>query len=191
MTEPLLISAGIGNDIDAREREQLELFPDIDGFELAIFYNIAGGGYEIRITTEYGKLVAVNRDSFATEILRDYANRHEEIQHSKKGFEEKWKIVDYDALGLPITEYELNVVASPGFGKMIGGTACCLGSFLTGFIIASISAENEIISETAGNVLLVAGGLISTGLGVIYGEKVLRRRAISAIKESRKPRVVR
>ena len=188
-TKPIVISARVGETIDSEERQQFDLFPEIEGYKSAMLYDIAEGGYEVRIQTESTRLVAVNRDSLAVIILRDYINRYEEIQNARDDFEENWKIVDYDNLGLPITQYELNRIRKPGSGRMIGGATCCIGGFLTSIALAELSVERELVSEDVADIAFFGTWVISTATGAILGEKILRDNALKAIKESRKPRI--
>lgn len=187
-TKPIVISAYVDETIDSEEREQFDLFPGIDGFKSAMLYGIAEGGYEIRIITENKKLVAVNRDSLVIMILRDYINRYEEIQNSKGDFEEKWKIVDYDNLGLPITQHEINRIRKPGSGAMWGGSTGCLVGFFPSLVLGRTVGEN--ISEDYGFPTFLTSWGISLVTGALLGEKSFRNNALKAIKESRKPRNV-
>ncbi len=189
-TRPIVISVSVGETIEPEERVKYALFPEIDGFESATFYDITNGGYEVRIVTENYALVAVNRDSLAVVILRDYINRFEEIQDSKREFEKKWKIVDYDNLGQPITQNELNRVRKPGSGMLIGGATCCVGSFFPFFALAGLIGEHADVSEGVGDVAFFSGWALSTATGAWLGEKMFRGRALRAIKESREPRIV-
>lgn len=187
---PIVISVRVGETIEPEERAKYALFPEIDAFKTAVFYDIADGGYEVRIVTENYALVAVNRDSLAIVILRDYINRYEEIQDSKRDFEEKWKIVDYDHLGQPITQYELNRIRKPGSGMLIGGATCCLGSFFPLLAIAELIGERADVSEGAGDLAFFSDWALSTATGAWLGEKMFRNRALRAIKESREPRIM-
>ena len=189
-TERVVISARVGPTIDPEERVQFDLFPEIEGFKEATFFGITGGGYEVRIETESEKFAAANRDSLAVMILRDYINRYEEIQNARSNFEKNWKIIDYDNMGLPITQYELNRIRKPGSGRMIGGATCCIGGGITSLALAELSGERELFSEEVGDLLFIGTWAASTATGVILGEKIFRSRALNAIKESRKPRVV-
>ena len=189
-TERLILSTRVGPTIDPDERVQFDLFPKIEGFREATFIGITGGGYEVRIETESEKFAAVNRDSLGVMILRDYINRYEEIQNARSDFEEYWRIIDYDNLGLPITQHELNRIRKPGSGRMIGGAACCIGGGIAVLALAELSGERELFSEEVGDVLFIGTWAASTATGVILGERIFRSRALNAIKESRKPRVV-
>jgi len=189
-TRPIVISVRVGEAIEPEERGKYTLFPEIDGFKTAVFYSIADGGYEVRIITENKSLVAVNRDSLAVMILRDYINRYEEILNSKREFEEKWKIVDYDNLGQPITQHELNHIRKPGSGMLIGGATGCLGGSLVFLALAELIGEHSDAGAGFGDVAFFSGWALSTATGAWLGEKMSRDRALRAIKESREPRVV-
>lgn len=186
----IVIHARVGETIEPEEREQFGLFPGIGGFKSATFCGVADGGYEIRIVTTSRKLVAVNRDSLAIIILRDYIDRYEEIQNSKREFQEKWKIVDYDDLGLAITQHELNRIRKPGSGMMIGGgTGCLVGG--VGFLaLAEYIGEQADVDTEVGDLVFFSGWALSTATGMWLGEKIMRGSALKAIKESRKPRMV-
>ena len=190
---PIVISERVGETIEPEEREQFDLFHGIDEFKAAIFYSISDDGYEVEILTENKRLAAVNRDSLAITVLRDYINRYEEIQGSKADFEEKWKIVDYDNLGQPITQYEVTQIRSRRFccsGGISGGIAGCLGGGLILIPIMVILDMNDIISEEDAEGGAFYGMAISAVLGAWLGPKIFSNTALKAIKESRKPRVV-
>ena len=189
-TEQIVISARVGATIDPEERVQFNLFPEIEGFKTATFFGVAGGGYEVRIETESERYAAVNRDSLAVVILRDYINRYEKIQNARSDFEDNWKIIDYDNLGLPITQYELNRIRKPGSGRMIGGGACCIGGGVISLALAELSVEREIVSEDVAEIAFLGTWVAFTTTGVILGARVFRNRALNAIKESRKPQVI-
>ena len=189
-TRPIVINVSVGETIEPEEREKYNLFKGIDNFKTAMFYDIADGGYEVRIITENKALVAVNRDSLAVMILRDYINRYEEIQDSKREFEKKWKIVDYDSLGLPITQYELNQIRKPGSGMLIGGATGCVGGFFVFLALAELIGEHGEVGGGVGDVVFFSGWALSTAAGAWLGEKIFRDRALRAVKEAREPRVV-
>ena len=149
-SEQIVISERVGKVIDAEEREYFNLFlpeiylrPTTYRYESATLRAIDGGGYELRIAVTTGTLVVVNKDPEGIEILTDYIDNYEEIKESKEMFVEKWGIVDYDFLGLPITKYEVQLVkisenavkkgVSPKkTGMVIGG---CVGGLLAYGII--------------------------------------------------------
>ena len=149
-SERIVISERVGKVIDAEEREYFNLFlpeiylrPTTYRYKSATLRAIDGGGYELRISVTTGTLVVINKDPKGIEILTDYIDNYEEIKESKEMFAEKWGIVDYDFLGLPITKYEVQSVkisesavrkdVSPNkTGMAIGG---CLGGLLAYGII--------------------------------------------------------
>ena len=110
----VVVSERVGEVIDAEEREFFDLFlpeiylqPVTYRYESAAFHTIGGGGYELRISAVDDTLVVTNRDPQGIEILGDYIDNFEEVTESRQAFEDKWGIVDYDILGLPITKEEL------------------------------------------------------------------------------------
>lgn len=198
-TRPIVISPQVGETIDVEEREKFDLFHGIEDFKSAMFYGIPDGGYEVEIITEHSKLVAVNRDTNAIPIMRDYIDRNEEIKDSTAAFEEKWEIVDYDDIGQPITRDEVNRVKryyNYRIGCCVGG--CLLGlvpSAILGIVVAGSSwpwpympLEDPTHPE-AGVIVFIAGLTVSAGLGALLGNKFERSKALKAIKMGRQPRV--
>jgi hypothetical protein len=176
--KPVTISDRVGEEIDAEKREYFELFSGIDNFKSATFYEITGGGLEVRINTQHSKLVAVYGDYRALMILIDYFTRYEDIRQSRQIFEQRWEIIGYDDLGFPITKAELNQVKRGGFAALspyIGGAA----GFVVGFVPGAFLGP-------AGGVTALIGG----AGGFLLGRNIDRNRAFNAIKEARKPRVV-
>lgn len=188
--DKIVIHERIGDTIEREERERFGLFPGVQGFKSAMFCGIAGGGYEVRIVTESKKLLAVNRDTLAITILSDYIDRYEEIHHSMVEFQRKWKIADYDTLGLAITQYEVNRTKKSGSAMLIGGTAGCVVGSLGFLALGELVGEQANISAGVGDAIFFSGVALSTATGVWLGERFSRVNALRAIKESRKPRVV-
>jgi len=185
----------VGDVLDAEERTEYDVFPDIEGFKEARFYAIPDGGYEVEIVTDRGKYIGVSRDVQADQILRDYFSRYHSAHFNQSDFQKRWKIVTYDALGLPITEREISRNTKPWC--LIGGAlGCGLVSFGASFALASVIALGELSSQHSGenDELYVAGIIGGTvaGMftGVLVGRMVEYRRALNAIKKARKPRVV-
>ena len=176
--EPVAITDRVGEVIDAEERAYFELFSGIDNFKSATFYEIDGGGLEMRINTQHSKLVAVFGDYRALMILIDYFTRYEDIRQSRQIFEQRWEIIGYDDLGFPITNAELDQVKRDGFAALspyIGAaTGCVVGSIPAAFL------------GVAGVVTMAIGG----AGGFLLGRNIDRSRAFNAIKEARKPRIV-
>lgn len=192
--EPIVISEKVGESVDAEEREQYTLFPGIEKFIAATFRGLMNGGFEIEIVTEDEKLVAVNRDSLAIELLRDYLNRFNEIQESKASYEKKWGIVDYDTLGLPITQREINRV-NMGYFAGNFATGCCLVGFVPmtllalrvgGFDYWTFQMDSPVLSYLT----LIGGLALSVTLGYYRGKKVDQEQTLKRIKKAREPRVV-
>jgi len=194
----IIVSERIGETIDAQERTQFGLFLGIDDFETAKFYEVEGDGYDVEIHAGQQTFVAYNRDPDALLILREYIDRHEAIKDSTPKFEKKWGIVDYDALGQPITRKEVGMNMAPKRGwrawlAMGGGAAGCLGSCLI-FGAPSLHVDvptNYDNSEDVKKSLINLGATTFGGLsGWFMGSELDRRRALKMIKEARKPRVV-
>ncbi len=111
----VVVSERVGDTIDSEEREHFGLFlPEIRvgsvtyQYEEAVIYSIPGGGCEIRLATLSDTLLVVNKDPRAIDILRDYIDNYDIIAESRESFDVKWRIVDHDYVGLPITEREIN-----------------------------------------------------------------------------------
>jgi hypothetical protein len=188
VTEPIIISTHVGDTIYLEEREKYGLFMQVSGFRTATFYGIDGGGFEVRIITENEELVAVNRDPSAIELLNDYIDRYDAIRESRAQFEEQWKIVGYDELGLPITQHEVDRVR-----KNAGCIGCAAGAGIlvavpsTLLIVAGALADMDV----SGWIPVAALGLVASGvLGAIIGRKIDRGAALKAIKKARKPQIV-
>jgi hypothetical protein len=190
----ITISSRVGDVIDSQEREHFDLFLGMEGFETAKFYAIRGGGYEVEIVTTGGTFLAVNRDSLAISILRDYINRYEEVIEAREDFETGWQIVGYDDLGQPITRYERDE-----FGRFVT-VACCLGAGLAGGLacfglgfVMTYSLEPGTSSWPTIIAAFIAIGvaLLSGKIGLRYGSKLNEGLALKRIREARKPRLVK
>jgi uncharacterized protein YxeA len=192
---PIVISKRVGETIEPEEREQFDLFHGIGDFKAATFYGIKGGGYEVEIVTANEQLIVVNRDPQAIEILQDYIERYEEIKDSREAFEEKWEIVDYDDSGLPITKSEASMNVQHGWCIGCSG-GCGLVSFGLSCVAVSLIALGELSSQHPGEnddlymAMLIGGTVAGMLTGFLMGRTVDSRRAIDAIKEARKSRVV-
>jgi len=198
---PIVISERVGETIDAQERDQLDLFTEIGEFKEARFFAIKGGGYEIEIVTESQKMHAVNIDPNAVEIMRDYIGRYAEIKGDRASFENRWAIIDYDTLGIPITENEVSIAMKQNRGRAIkrGCSGCALVSFL-GLGFAAVCVGSADSGTDIGPALGVVAGAIALAVGVVIGSVtgsiiylMTYKNAdgvLKAIKEARKPRVV-
>lgn len=188
LTKPIIISTHVGETINLEEGEKYELFLRVSDFKAATFYGINDGGFEVQILTENEKLVAVNRDPSAIDLLRDYIDRYDEIRVLRAEFEEQWKIVDYDYLGLPITQQEVDRVKN-----ITGCIGCAAGAGIlvavpSTFLIAMTAFADL---DVTGWIFGAAGILVASGVaGALYGRKLDRGAALKAIKEARKPQIV-
>lgn len=181
------VSHRVGVLIEAQEREQFDLLRGIQDFKTAKYYAIHGGGYIVEIVTTSEMFLAVNRDTLAVSVLRDYINRYEEVLDSRDDFEAKWQIVDYDDPGQPITRHEIGQESS----AMLFGAACCLGggiaSGLLGYLMTySLVSGSSIVPMVA---VTAAGALSSGAIGLMYGSRFNEGRVLRKIKEARKPRL--
>lgn len=193
-TQTIVISERVGEEIDPEERRKFDLFGGIVDFKTATFYGIEEGGYNIEIITEDKKFLAVNRDPMAVEILRDYIDRFEELENDRLPFEGKWQIIDYDTLGQPITQREVNNRSNRGaaclFGGIAGGLLGFFPSLYLGFAIAR--GRSDILEKEFGTIFtVIAVGLVTSVIaGAAMGSEIGKGNTIKKIKESRKPRVV-
>jgi hypothetical protein len=204
--EPIVISDLVGDKIDLDERDRYGLFTNIDDFVSAAFYERPEPekGCKIILITEYKPYIAYNNEPLTLPILRDYIENYDSISLSRGGFEEKWQIVDYDTLGLPITQAEINKLASMSAGtKVLFVSGCGLIGACSGCMIGCMSAERD-TDEHYGFIdtpdLSFAegaktGALIGAAIGIVAGiislptiVKSLRpQKVLSDIKKMRKP----
>jgi hypothetical protein len=197
--------------IDMEERKEIGLFPEIEGFQEARFNFAGDGGYEVEMTTEDGLFLATNNDPYGPSILRYLLRNYEEIRENQASFERRWAILDYDTLGFPITEYEVQRIADPHRGVItgyaVGGLAAVLTTVAALFILPRAfvstydgSGYGDDIGPGVALVMLGVGA--SAALGMLAGcitSRVTQRAvsrgdrnaALNAIKEARKPRAVR
>ena len=184
--------------IDPEERERLGLFPGIEGFKEARCNVTSGYGYEVEIVTETERLVSVNDDQDAAVILYDYINNYEEIEYARASFEARWGIIDYDALGFPITRSQVAREVTPGHAVACG-LAGCFGVGGVGGLLIGIYAANTVDEDDEYRGLSIAAAAICGGVaagllaGCVTGFGMYERdktQALERIKESRKPRLV-
>jgi hypothetical protein len=194
----IVVSELVGEIIDAQESEQFGLFLGMDDFESARFYEVEGDGYDIEIYAGQQRFVAYNRDPDALLILKEYIEDYEVVKDSMSAFEEKWGVVDYDALGQPITrrEVEMNMAPKSGYRAWLlltGATAGCVGSCLI-FGAPSLALDVPTDYDNSENVrkgLINLGATAAGGVsGWFIGSELDRRKALKMIKEARKPRVI-
>jgi hypothetical protein len=184
----------VGNSVDDMERSEYDLFPGVKGFKEAVFFDIPDGGYEIQIITEDGKYLAVNRDSLAVDILKDYFMQYDTRFTSPNIYEDKWGIVDYDALGFPITNQEVSQVVKPGccIGAMAGGAL----AFGVSLILAMDYGLNHLFDADQSAVdakctqMIVGGTVLGVGAGILIGRMIDDTRSVGAIKRARMPKRV-
>jgi hypothetical protein len=202
---PIIINDIIGDEFDLDERDRYGIFLNINDFLCAEFYNRPSPEkcYKIVITTQYTQYVAMNNEPLTMSMLRDYIAHYDSISVFQSSFEEKWKIVDYDTLGLPITQAEISAVSSIKGACL--GTSAGLG-MLAGCIIGlQLSAEDRdtyyggdwdvggmqdqfraaLIGASIGTVAGTLAGVIMTK--VIEDQK--RPESLRKIKEMRKPKM--
>lgn len=195
---PLVLSERLGEAIDPQERKQFNLFQGIDEFKAAHFYSVEDGGYEVEIITEREKLRAVNMDPEAITIMRDYIDRYEEIRASREAFEKQWDIVDYDTLGQPITNYEIEYVNKHKYAW------CCAGSswlaslipnalfslVVIGGLEMGFFTETEFPHPEAALLSFIGINVLAIAAGIVIGNKLDRHNITESIKEARKPHIV-
>jgi hypothetical protein len=177
--------------IDAEKGEQLGFFPGIEGFEEARFIATSSGGYELEVVTESNRFASINNDSFAVAILYDYIDNYDEFKESREAFEKKWKIVDYDELGFPITSYEVGSVKNRSLPWIFGGGCLLLGALPIAFLTmlgGGASPSGGEFNLAAGSMVIAGGVAASIALGAVIGNGISNRRALNKIKESRKLR---
>lgn len=203
--DPIIISGRVGDTIDAEERKQFDFFTEIAEFKGAQFYSIEEGGYIVEIMINGEKLAAVNRDQDAIMILRDYMNRYEEVSTDRAAFENKWGILAYDTLGIPITGNEVNITiaSSRRSARRAGIRGCVVPSLLfagLGTLVGCGLGRVEIggTGFLSGPLVGAAVGLaVGSGVALVYAPIVYFTRyrknidiVVKAIKEARKPTVV-
>jgi hypothetical protein len=190
----VVLSDRVGEVIDIEEREQYGLFWGTVGFQSAFVYEIIEGGYVLEVITKDDNYVVVNRDPQGLEILREYIDRNEEVRGAKEDFEEKWKIVDYDKVGLPITQSEVSEVK--GLGWIIGcGAAGSIGTILIwgavlymyGMVRAIAMGHDD---DKINPWILIAGFPVGVYTAILAGISIEESRAINRIKVARSPRPI-
>ena len=198
--QPVVISERVGEVIDPEEREQFGLFLGIEEFKEARFFLMDEGGYVVEIVTDSVKLVGTNRDPDAVAILRDYIDRHEVVSSDQTSFVRKWDILDFDILGIPITEGEATLIMRQSRRQSVkGGLVGCVGSILVSLLVgygvaATGSGSGTDIGPALGaaaGVVVLGGALligllvVGTSIAVTYSQNV--GNYVEIIKEARKP----
>ncbi len=194
---PIVVSERVGDVIDAEEREQFGLFPAVDGFKEARFYPLRDGGYELRLITEAETLLSVNSWPDAVLMVREYIDDYEAIVLAPEAYKARWSILDYDTLGIPITEDEVKRSIRRNRTRARMSCLGCMGvSCLVGlgifWGIASSADSQEGVGPAAFDGAVIGGGILVAGIAgglVLYfttykknPDVILKR-----IKESRKP----
>lgn len=186
------LSDKVGDSIDAMERAEFGLFPSVEGYKEALFFNIPDGGYEIQIIAEDGRYVAVNRDPDGVEILKDYFVQYDPTYKDLSSFEKKWGVVGYDVLGFPITHQEVRQGGRSGCSYVT--TAGCgvvsLGLSLLwawGYGLAHVNdADQSAVNRNC--FFIVAGGtVVGVGVGYLTGRLVDMSRSVRTIERARRP----
>lgn len=192
---PITVSDRVGEVVDAAERDRFDLLRGIDGFGYAQYYAVLDGGYVVEIVTDNAVYRAVNRDTSAIPILRDYIERNEEILDNRENFVKKWKIVDYDTLGQPITNHETNDVKLP-YASAVGGTvtgaimffpSIILGLWACGFDWWTGSCKRDL---SVGFVTFASTLSLGIAAGVAAGDRADRESALGSIRKAREPYLV-
>lgn len=196
--QPMIISERVGETLDGAERDQFDLFSAISDFESATFYEIGEGGYKVEIMAADQIYAAVNRDSQAVAILRYYIDSYEDIQGSWEAFERKWKIIDYDTLGQPITLNELKNVRRNSYScGCAGGSwlAQLLPNFLLSFgVIGGLrmnmfgTSGTEFPRPVPAWISFVLINIGTAATGALIGRRLDDKAALNAIKEARQPK---
>lgn len=180
--------------IDAEQREELGLFPEIEGFEEARFTVAGNGGYKVEVVTAGDTLSGINNDTVAVAMLCDYLANYDHYRVSRKRFEKKWRIVAYDNLGFPITSYEVRKVRGGALPWLFGGGCLLLGAFpiaLLTMVIGGGSPSGEgDMNWTIGSIVIVSGAIGSIVAGSAIGKMISNRGAVERIRESRELRTV-
>jgi hypothetical protein len=198
--DSVIISEQVGDVIDVEERNDYDLFQGIDGFQRAKFYAMQGGGLVAEIETSEHKLVAENHDSLIPGILKEYIENHEWVQSRRDLFERKWKIVDYDVMGFPITNHEVAAISDQGVpaGCGLGTAACIFGTFSIAAIATGLSTIGDVdpppSEETERKMRTIFYIGIGAAIGIgglvgVYANVNSRKRALEIVKESRIPRI--
>jgi hypothetical protein len=196
----ITVSERIGEIVDAEERVRFGLFKGVEGFESASFHSIMQGGYEVLIRTTNGTFIAVNRDSQAVKILRDYIDSYETVLSWSNTFEKKWDIIDYDEIGFPITKNEVRLYSNPsascacgaGSAAAVIGASVFIGalSIMSGGFLFHEPTDEEI---RRANIILGAGIIagVAAGLMVHHWQNTERMsKALEFIKDARRMRAV-
>jgi hypothetical protein len=198
----VIVCEQVGDAIDADEGQRFGLLTAMEGFRSARFYAVENGGYVIEIETETEKFTARNGDPRMVVMLNEYIDDYDEINIDPAAFEIKWGILDYDTLGIPITEAEVNEGVQQSHAHARKGctmTCATMGVMSCVVALGVMSAGSSGTSDIDAPLAAIAGfGILGAGLliGVITAGSVyftIQKDAeaiIKQIKEARKPRVI-
>ncbi len=224
---PVVVSEKIGDTIDLIERDQFNLFPGINSFESAQIFVLSDstGGFIIELTSIYGKKHhSINRDPHGLEIMGDYIDNYENIiatrdslmrsrkiienvyrgfhkepvyEKVKDPFETKWHIINYDAMGLPITHEEVaiyhrkhaNILTHSGCCCLATGTAGILMILAAGFSYGTFGMPSFELSGPIVSISIM-GTIAGTIYGAVQGNNADVVETINAIKAGRQLKLV-
>ena len=196
--EIIEIHCSVGESVDPIERNDFDLFPGIEDFQSAQFYKTDNIGLEITFVTGEGTFISVIMDSLMVRILNDYIENYETYEDSIVLFEKKWKILDYDMIGIPITSHEIHRFdIAESHSVPCGLGMCCLGglpSLAVAFLISGSSilvfndSDSDIKPAFYPIFIAVQSGFVISG--IIAGRAIDRLGVLRAIKEGRTPRPV-
>lgn len=201
--KPVLICDVVGDKIDLDESAHYGLFSNITDFVSAEFYHRPPPEkrYKIVIVTQRTQYIAYNNEPNTLSMLRDYIEHYDSIAVTQTGFEEKWQIVDYDTLGLPITQGEVNQIASMspnakgaclssamGFGCLFG---CLMGGESKSDTWLSDWDLDWVEDAALGSVIGMSLGALGAVVLIKTIEEGNRSKALLSIKEMRKPQEMR
>lgn len=187
--EFIILSEEIGEVLDIEEREHYGLLSGIDNFREARIYGQPDSSFALEITTKKNKLIAYYQNPLIIGILIEYIQKFDSIPDTWEMLERKWKILDYDDLGLPITADDINRYKNHFSCCISGG---CLASTIGGVLGAAINGtlddsgweDLSTIAAALGGCL--AGFPVGAIAGYFYEDKYVFKR----IKEARRMYVV-
>ncbi len=189
--QQIKISGKIDDVLDVMERVQYDLFPNVDFFAEARFFDIGSGGYVVEISAGSARFVSVNRDPSAIDIIRYYIDNYELVKRNRTAFEKKWQIVGYDDLGQPITNNEIEkmgLLGSTGPCLLGAGAGGCVGG-LTGCLIGiAIGDYNWWAGDKISPGYIIGGAIGGALAGGSLSSHLYKKRVIQDIKDSRRLR---
>jgi hypothetical protein len=190
-TQQITLTENIGDVLDVTEREQYDLFPNVDFFAEARFFAIGGGGYVVEILAGSALFVSVNRDPSAIDIIRYYIDNYELVKINRTAFEKKWHMVGYDDIGQPITNKEIENMGLMGStGPCLMGAAAggCLGGVTGCLIGVAISDYNWFAGDKISPGYFIGGAIGGALAGGSLSSHLYKKRVIQEIRDSRRLR---